>query len=167
MKSIFRGYVIAACFILLCFCLSGCSSSLEGEVKDLKMSSLIKVDSGDTLGKVLSRYSYAKNIYYKYEDTDMAEYQYITIELNLEKKEYAPIIKTSPGNVQAGVILKFAKTRTTTQRRLAPFPGSQVVLIVNGKDVQENMNDYLLRQTFQQLFNNEPITAPFKALYRQ
>ena len=157
--------IVAACFILFCFSLTGCSSSLEGEVKDLKMANLIQVDSGDTLGKVLSRYSYAKNIYFTYEDTDMAEYQYITIELDLEKKEYAPIIKTSPSNVQAGVILKFAKTRTTTQRRLTTFPGSQVVLILKGKDVQQNMNDYLLRETFHQLLNNEPITAPFKALY--
>lgn len=165
MKNIRYSRAVAACFALLCLCLAGCSSSLEEEVKDLKMADLIKINSGDTFGEVLSRYSYAKNIYFTYEDTDMAEYQYITIELNLEKKEYTSIIKTSPSNVESGVILKFAKTRTTTQRRLVPFPGSQVVLIIKGNDVQQNMNDYLLQQTFHQLFSNEPITAPFRALY--
>jgi hypothetical protein len=167
MKNVDHRKIVVISFILLCLCLSGCSSSLEEEVKDINISTLIKVNSNDSLGEILSRYSYAKNIYFEYEDTEMAEYQYITIELNLEKKEYAPIIKTSPSNIQAEVILKFAKTRTTTQRRLVPFSGSKVVLIVKGNDVEENMNDYLQQQTFHQLFNNEPITAPFKTLYRQ
>jgi len=167
MRNIRYGRVVAACLVLLCFCLPGCSSSLEGEVKDLKMAGLIQTDSGDTLGQVLSRYSYAKKVSFEYENTDMAEYQYVLIELNLEKKEYLPIIKTSPSNVEAGVILKFAKTKTTSQRRLVPFPGSQVVLIVKGKDFSNNMNEVQQRQTFQQLMNNEPITAPFNALYRQ
>lgn len=167
MRNIRYGRVVAVCFILLCFCLLGCSSSLEGEVKDLKMASLIKTDSVDTLGKILSRYSYAKKISFEYENTDMAEYQYVLIELNLEKKEYLPIIKTSPSNVEAGVILKFGKTRTTSTRRLAPFPGSQIVLVVKGKDFSNNINEVQERQVFQQLMNNEPITAPFKTLYRQ
>ncbi|SHN72609.1 hypothetical protein [Desulfovibrio litoralis] len=168
MKSIFQNrVVIFICLILVSFCLSGCSQSLEEELQDINISNLIKVDSYETFGKVLSRYNYAKNISFRYENTDMSEYLYVTIVLDLEKKEYAPIIKTSPSNVKAGVILKFAKTRTTQVRYITPFPGSQILLILKGKEFTNNMDDYLFQKTLQQLYNNEPITAPFKTLYIQ
>lgn len=168
MNNMSHGNIVAACCILLCFCLSGCSSSLEGlegEVKDIFVANLIKVNSNDTLGKVLSRYSYAKKISFEYEDTDIAEYQYVFIELDLEKKEYLPIIKTSPSNVEAYVILKFAKTRTTSPRHLLPFPGSRVGVVMKGKEFMDNMSEHLFYQTLHELFNNEPITAPFQTLY--